>query len=70
MFSPALHFPLYPLLLLSKFSIAEGTHGTDKSWQGTSDTDNPNFKMQQPYTLHWETASIGDYGFRYILLHV
>ncbi len=54
----------------SKFSIAEGTHGTDKSWQGTSDTDNPNFKMQQPYTLHWETASIGDYGFRYILLHV
>ena len=23
MFSPALHFPLYPLLLLSKFSIAE-----------------------------------------------
>ena len=23
MFSPALHFPLYPLLFLSKFSIAE-----------------------------------------------
>lgn len=23
MFSPALHFPLYPLLLLSKFTIAE-----------------------------------------------
>lgn len=23
MFSPALHFPLYPLLLLSKFQIAE-----------------------------------------------
>lgn len=54
----------------SKFSMAEGTHGTDKSWQGTSDTDNPNFKTQQPYTLHWETASIGDYGFRYILLHI
>ena len=23
MFSPALHFPLYPLLLLSKFTIAK-----------------------------------------------
>ncbi len=54
----------------SKFSMAEGTHGTDKHWQGSADASNPNFKTQQSYTLHWKQTAIDDYDFSYVLLHI
>lgn len=54
----------------SKFSMAEGTHGTDKHWQGSADASNPDFNTQQRYTLHWRPAAIDSHDFSYVLLHI